>query len=105
MESAFESDDTIAFRLAVHRVELARGLDRALHRLGARIGEKHIVGKAFGAKPVGELLLLGYPEQIGDMDRLVCLARDRVGDLWMRVAERIHRNPGGEVEIALAIEG
>ena len=75
VERALEGDDAIALGLAVDRVELARGLDRAFHRLGAGIAEEDVVRKACGAQPVAELLLLGNAEQIGDVDRLVRLRR------------------------------
>ena len=103
MERALEGDDAIALGLTVVGVELARGLDRAFHRLGAGIAEEHVVRKARRAQPVAELLLLGHAEQIGDVDRLVRLVGDRLRDLRMRVAERVHRDAGGEVEIALAV--
>ena len=105
MEGALEGDDAVAVGLAVHGVELARGLDRAFHRLGARIGEEHVIREALLAQAVGELLLLGHAEQVGDMDRLVRLRGDRGGDLRVRVTERVDGNAGGKIEIALAIGG
>ena len=105
VEGAFERDDAVALRAAIDRLELARGLDRAFHRLGAGIREEHIVGEARRAEPVGKLLLLGHAEQVRHVDRLVRLRGDRLGDLRMRMAERVHRNARGEVEIALAIGG
>ena len=98
-------DDAIAIGLPVHGVELARGLDRAFHRLGAGIGEEHMIGEALLAQPVGELLLLGHAEQVGDVDRLLCLRGDCGRDLRVRVTERVHGDAGGKVEIALAIGG
>ena len=77
VERAFEGDDAVALGLAVHGLEFARGLDRAFHRLGAGIAEEDVVGEAFRAQPVGELLLLRHAEEIGDVDRLVRLRGDR----------------------------
>ena len=45
VEGALEGDDAEALGLAVRRMVLARHLDRALDRLGARIGEEHVVGE------------------------------------------------------------
>src|SRR5205085_1290012 len=105
VERALEGDDAVTLGTAVDGVELARGLDRAFHRLRAGILEKHVVGKALLAQPVRELLLLGNPKQVGDVDRLMGLRGDRVRDLRMRVAERIDGNARGEVEIARAVGG
>jgi hypothetical protein len=91
--------------MIIDGVELARSLDRAFHRLGAGIGEEHVIGKALRAQPIGELFLLGDAEQIGDVDRLLRLRGDCGRDLRMRVAERVHGDAGGEVEIALAVGG
>ena len=39
------------------------------------------------------------------MDKLLDLLADRRDQVRMRVPERVDRDPGGEVEIALAIRG
>src|SRR5262245_32635074 len=46
MKGAFECDDAIALGLTICRMELARRLDRALHRFGAGIAEEHQVREA-----------------------------------------------------------
>ena len=94
VEGALEGDDAIALGLAVHRLELARGLDRAFHRLGAGIAEEHVVREALRAQPIGKLLLLGHAEQVGHVDRLVRLRGDRIRDLRMRMAERVDGDAG-----------
>jgi hypothetical protein len=89
-------------RSAVHGVEFARALDRAFHRLGAGIAEEHVVREARGAQPLGQPLALRDAEQVRYVDELGGLLRERLREPRMRVAERIHGNTGGEVEIALA---
>ncbi len=54
VEGAFEGDGAETFGLAVDVLIAARGLDRALDRLGARIGEEHLVGEGRGDQPLGK---------------------------------------------------
>ena len=105
MERSLERDDTIALGMAIHRLVLARGLYRTFHRFGAGIAEKDIVRKTLLAQPVAERLLFRDTEQIGDVDRLVCLRSDCIRDPRMRMAERVDGYAGGEVEITLTIRG
>ena len=51
VEGALESDDAIAFRMALGGMISAHHLDGALDRLGAGIGEEDEVGKALLAQP------------------------------------------------------
>ncbi len=102
MERALEGDDADALGGAVDRVEFARGLDRALHRLGARIREEHVVGEALRAQPLRQPLAFRDAEQVGDMQQLGGLRGQRFHQPGMRMAERVHGDPRREVEIALA---
>ena len=45
VEGALEGDDAVALGMAVGEVVAPRRLDRAFQRLGARIGEEHLVGE------------------------------------------------------------
>ena len=84
---------------------MADQLDHALQRLGAGIAEEHEVGKALVAEAVRELLAVGAPEQIRhvpELRRLFLQCRDQ---MRVSMAQRVHRNPRGEVEIAVAIGG
>ena len=101
--AAFEGDDAVALGMAVRRLVLAHHLDDAFHRLGAGIGEEHHVGEAHGAQPVGQPLALGNAVEVGDVDDLLGLLGDRLDQMRMRMAERIDRDAGGEIEIALAV--
>ena len=103
VEGAFEGDDAIALGMALGGVIFARDLDGAFHRLGAGIAEEHEVGKALFAQPRRELLAVRALEQVRHVPELRRLLLQRLDQMRMRVAERIHRNAGGEVEIALAI--
>src|SRR5215470_6311767 len=105
MKGALERDDAIALGLTIRRVELARGLDRALHGLSAGIAEEYEVGEARRAQPRRQAFRLRDAIEIGDVDQLAGLLADRSRELRMAVAKRVHRHAGGEVEIALAIGG
>ena len=103
VERAFEGDDAVAFRLAVRPVILAGDLDAELVRLGAGIIEKDEVGEGRRAQALGEPLALGNAEQVGDVPQLLRLRGDRLDELRVGMAERIHGDAAGEVEIALAV--
>ena len=103
VEGALEGDDAVALRLAAHRLVLARHLDRAFHRLGAGIGEEHHVGEARRAQPLGQPLGLGDAVEVGDVPELLGLLGERLDQVRMGVAERVDRDAGGEIEIALAV--
>ncbi len=91
-----EGDDAIAFRVAFGGVIFARDLDRAFHRLGAGICEKHEIGKALFAQPCREPLAVRALEQVRHVPKLCRLFLQR-GD------QIIHRDARGEIEIALAV--
>ena len=103
VERAFEGDDAVALGMAVGGLVLPHHLDDAFHRLGAGIGEKHLVGEGHGAQPVGQPLALRDAVEVGDVDDLLGLLGDRLDHLRMRMAERIDRDAGGEIEIAVAV--
>ena len=103
VERALEGDDAVALRPAVRRLVFAHHLDDAFHRLGAGVGEEHRVGEACGAQPVGQPLALRDAVEIGDVQHLGRLRRDRRDQVRMRMAERVDRDARGEIEIALAV--
>ena len=103
VERALEGDDAVALGLAVRRLILARHLDDAFHRLGAGIGEEHVVGEARGAQPLGQPLAFRDAIEVGDVPELLRLLGERLDQMRMRVAERIDRDAGGEIEIAVAV--
>ena len=77
-----------------------RRLDRALHRLGAGIGEEDAVGEGRGDKPLAKRALAGNLEDVGDVPELLRLRLQRRHDMRMRVAEHVDRDAAHEVEIA-----
>jgi hypothetical protein len=93
VERALEADDAVALGMAVGGLVLPHHLDDAFHRLGAGIGEKHLVGEGHRAQPVGQPLALGNPVEIGDVDDALGLLGDRLDHVGMRMAERIDRTP------------
>ena len=103
MKRAVEGDDPVALRVAFGGVILAGHLDRAFHRLGAGICEKHEVGKALFAQSCREPLAVRAPEQVRHVPKPCRLLLQRRDQMRMRMAQRIHRDAGGEIEIALAV--
>ena len=91
--------------MALGEMIVARQLDRAFHRLRAGIAEEHEVGEALLAQPRGEPLAVRALEQVRHVPELGRLLLQRLDQLRVRVAERIHRDTRGEVEIAIAIGG
>ncbi len=89
--------------MALGGVIFARDLDRAFHRLGAGIGEEHEVGKALLAQPRREPLAIRALEQVRHVPQFGRLFLQRRDQMRMAMAERVHRDAGGEIEIALAI--
>ncbi len=105
VEGALERDHAELFRPAGGELVTARHLDRALHRLGARIGEEDGVGESRLDEPLGQPLAAGDAKQVGDVPDLLRLLGERLDQLGVRVAERVHRHAGGEIEVALAVLG
>ena len=103
VERALEGDEAIALGMALGGVIAARDLDRAFHRFGAGIAEEHQIRKALFAQPRRELVAVGRLEQVRHVPEFGGLLLQRRDQMRMAMAERIHRDAGGEVEIALAI--
>ena len=83
----------------------ARGLDGAFERLGAGIGEEHLVGEGRGDQPLGEPALAGNLVEVGDVPELAGLLGQRRDEMRVAVAERVDGDAAGEIEIALAVVG
>jgi hypothetical protein len=103
VKRAVEGDDAIALRVAFGGVMSARDLDRAFHRLGAGVREKHQVGKARFAQPCREPLAIRTLEQVRHVPQFRRLFLQRCDQMRMGVAQRIHRDARGEIEIAFAV--
>jgi hypothetical protein len=69
------------------------------------IAEEHEVGKALLAEPRGQLLAVRALEQVRHVPEFRRLLLKRGDQRRVRVAERVDRDAGGKIEIALAIGG
>ena len=103
MESALEGNHAIAFRMAFGGVIPAHHFDGALHGLGAGIGEEDEIGKALLAQPRRQPLAVRRLEQVRDVPEFCRLRLKRCNEMRMAMAERVHGNAAGEIEIASAI--
>jgi hypothetical protein len=88
---------------SVRGMVLPRHLDRRLERLGAGVREEDGVREGVVDKALREALALGYPEQVRAVPKLLRLPRQRLDEVRVRMAERIHRDAGAEIEISLAL--
>lgn len=102
MECALEGNDPVALGRAVYIMIATRGLDRAFQRLGARIREEHLVCKGCVHKPLAQATLAGNLVEVGHMPQTCRLLGERGNQMRMAVAQRVHGDAAGEVEIALA---
>src|SRR3984893_18392208 len=105
MKRAVESDDAITFGMTFGGVMLARDLDRAFHRFRTGIGEENEISKAVLAESCRQLLAVRALEQVRHVPQLCRLLLQRGDKMRMRMAQRVHRDARGEIEIALAIGG
>ena len=103
MERAFEGDEAVALGMSLGGVIAARDLDGAFHRFGAGITEEHEIGKALLAQPRGKPVAIRALEQVRHVPEFGGLLLQRRDQMRMAMAERIDRDAGGEIEIALAI--
>ena len=89
--------------MGVGGLVLPHHLDDAFHRLGTGIGEKHLVGEGHLAKPGRQPLPFGDAVEVGDVDDLPGLFRDRLDHMRMGMAKRVDRHARGEIEVAVAV--
>ena len=89
--------------MPLHIVVAPRDLDRAFERLGAGIGEEHLVGETCRDKPLGKPRLGRDLVEIGNVPELAGLLGQRRDKMRMAVAERIDGDAAGEIQIALAV--
>ena len=79
-----------------------RCLDRAFHRFGAGIGEKHEIGETHGHEAFGKTLLLADAVEIRGVPELIGLALEGFDEGRVAMAQPTHRDAGAKIEIALA---
>ena len=103
MEGALEGDHAEALGLAGGELVAARHLDRALHRLGAGVGEEHGVGEGRVDEPLGQPLAAGMRNRLEMCQSFFGLLGERLDQMRVRMAERVHGDAGGEIEVARAV--
>jgi hypothetical protein len=105
VEAAGQRDERRALGRAAHVHGLARELERALHRLGARVGEERSTHARQLAQPRRHLLGERVPEQVAEVHDLADLVAQFLGEAGMAVAERADGDAGQEVEELAAVAG
>ena len=102
-EAVVHHDDFVRAVLA-DAAPLARQLERALVRLGARVREEDAVHRRVVDQHLRELDLRLAVEDVGAVDQLAGLLADRLHQSRIGVAEDVGRDPGDEVEVLLAVD-
>src|SRR5690606_16758741 len=78
-------------------------LDGALKRLGARIGEEHLISKGRIDQPLAQPFLLGNGEDVGGVPDLFGSSLEGAHQMRVAMAQRVHRDAGMKVEIVSAL--
>ena len=105
MKRPLEAHDLNPFGCALVEPVLARHLDGQLAGLGARIGEEHRVGKGMFDQPIGQFLLLFNGIQIRHMPELARLIGQRLDQIGVRMAQRVHRDACAHIQKPLPVAG
>ena len=79
------------------------GLDRALHRLGTRIGEEARVGEGVVDQALTEPLLLGNGEGVGSVPDFFGRRLQRRHHVRVAVTQRVDRHAGVKIEVGRAV--
>ena len=98
MERTGGANHLFALGITVHKMVFAGNFQRPFHRLGAGITEEASVSEGIGDQTIGELLLPRDVVQVRDMPKLASLFLHLGDQMRVRVAQRIGRYTGGEVE-------
>ncbi len=101
--AAWKADDLVPLGLAVHVLILADQLDAALDGLRAGVAEEHRVGERVLDQPLGQLLAVADPEQVRRVPELGALLGQGLDQVGMAVAQRVHGDTGGEVQVTSAV--
>ena len=103
MEGIGKADDAPASGRGGRLEIAAHELQRKVDRLAARVREKRLVGEARGANAIGETLLAGNADQVRCVPERVRLFAQRVDQRRMAMPQRVDRDTGEKVEIAVAL--
>ncbi len=104
MERALQRED--AGTLARFTVPSGQ-LEGGLHRLSTGVGEEHSAGSAGtgqSKQALGQLDLRRTREVVRHVRQRGDLCRHRLHQRGMRVTERVHGDPGEEVQVALSVD-
>ena len=85
-------------RMAADVVVAARQLQGAFDGLGPGVAEEHLVGEGMGDQPLGKAPALRDLVEVGDVPQLGALLLQRLHQVGVGVAERVHRDARREVE-------
>ena len=97
--------DQPALRLAARAMSRQpRQLDRSFDRLGSAVREKRAVQSRERAQLLRQRPLILVVVEIRNVHQLRRLIANRLHDPRMRVPQRIHAQPGNEIQIALALD-
>lgn len=105
VESTFEGDDVELLDVPLGEMIAPRRLDRTFERFRTRIGEEHPIGEGHLGQPPRKAFLPRNLVEIGQMPDLVGLRLQRLDEMRMGMAERVHGDTGSEIEIARAVFG
>jgi hypothetical protein len=103
VERRLEADDLVALGLAVHELILADQLDAALDGFRTRVAEEHRLGERHLGQPLGQLLAVADAVEVGGMPQLLALFGQCLDQGRMAVAERVHGDAGGKVQVTSAV--
>ena len=103
VEGARAGDDARALRPPGVVMILARHLDHALDRLGARVAEEDPVREAVRAEALGQAPRLGDLVEIGDVPELLRLRGQGRDHVRMGMAQGVDRDAGREIEESSAV--
>ena len=103
MEAVDQRDHNIAALAVVVKAVLAGSLDGTLVGLGTGISKKHLVHAGALAQLFGQLAAGGSVIEVGGVLQLVGLLGDGLGPGQVAVAQAVHADAAGEIQILLAL--
>ena len=105
VEAVLENHEAVALLPPGLELVLARGLERRLHRLGARVAEEHRVGEARRGQALGKPGLLGDPVEVRCVPQALRLPGQRIHQMGMAMARHGDRDAGAEIEESSTVRG
>ena len=103
VEAVHQGDDLVPALAVVVKAVFPGCLDGALVGLGPRIAEEHLAHAGAAAQPLGQLGAGSGVVEVGGVLELVGLLGNRLGPVQVAVAQAVHPDAAGEVQIILAL--